>query len=174
MTEAEEGLAADLRLTGSTAWARLHGEITSRLTATVRRPDGGDETLPMSVVRGLAHDPDPARRRAAYDAELAAWDTVTVPLAAALNGAKGETIVLNRRRGWADALEPALFTNGVDRATLDAMHEAVDRLAARLPPLPAGQGPRARPPTAPAAVVGPVRPGRATAAASPGVAGPRP
>ena len=125
MTEDEEGLAADLRLTGSTAWARLHGEMTSRLTATIRHPDGGEETLPMSVVRGLAHDPDPARRKAAYDAELAGWETVTVPLAAALNGAKGETIVLNQRRGWADALEPALFTNGVDRATLDAMHEAV-------------------------------------------------
>lgn len=131
MSEAEESLAADLRLTGSMAWARLHGEITSRLTADVQTGSGGGdapgstETLPMSVVRGLAHDPDPARRRAAFDAELAAWDTVTVPLAAALNGAKGETIVLNRRRGWSDALEPALFTNGLDRSTLDAMHRAV-------------------------------------------------
>ena len=35
MSEAEEGLAADLRLTGGRAWARLHGEITSRLTAPV-------------------------------------------------------------------------------------------------------------------------------------------
>jgi oligoendopeptidase F len=129
MSEAEEGLAADLRLTGSVAWARLHGEITSRLTADVRtgtgEPGRAVETLPMSVVRGLAHDPDPIRRRAAYDAELAAWETVTVALAAALNGAKGETIMLNRRRGWTDALDPALFTNGVDRATLDAMHHAV-------------------------------------------------
>ncbi|MGZ4784269.1 MAG: M3 family oligoendopeptidase [Acidimicrobiales bacterium] len=125
MSEAEEGLAADLRLTGSVAWARLHGEITSRLTAQVADGRGGVEALPMSVVRGLAHHPDADRRRAAHEAELAAWDTVTVPLAAALNGAKGETIVLNRRRGWGDALEPALFTNGVDRATLDAMHEAV-------------------------------------------------
>jgi len=127
MTEDEEGLAADLRLTGSTAWARLHGELTSRLTATVTvtGADATSETLPMSVVRGLAHDPDPVRRQAAYDAELAAWPTVTVPLAAALNGAKGEANVLNDRRGWADALEPALFTNGVDRETLDAMQAAV-------------------------------------------------
>ena len=125
MTEAEEGLAADLRLTGSMAWARLHGEITSRLTAAVADGNGGVESLPMSVVRGMAHDPDARRRRAAYEAELAAWDTVTVPLAAALNGAKGETVVLNRRRGWNDALEPALFTNRVDRQTLDAMQQAV-------------------------------------------------
>ena len=131
MSEAEEGLAADLRLTGSAAWARLHGEMTARLAAPVTGPIGADgqpgptETLPMSVVRGLAHDPDPARRRAAFDAELAAWDTVTVPLAAALNGAKGETVVLNRRRGFASALEPALVTNGVDQTTLDAMQAAV-------------------------------------------------
>jgi len=139
MTEAEEGLAADLRLSGSMAWARLHGEMTSRLTARVPSPSTGPtdagptgdgtgdthETLPMSVVRGLAHSPDADRRRAAYEAELEAWESVTVPLAAALNGAKGETIVLNRRRGWSDALEPALFTNGVDRATLDAMQQAV-------------------------------------------------
>ena len=125
MTEDEEGLAADLRLSGSTAWARLHGEVTSRLTAAVTGPGGETEVLPMSAVRGLAHHPDPARRRAAFEAELAAWDGVAVPLAAALNGAKGETVVLNRRRHWPDALEPALFTNGVDRATLEAMQTAV-------------------------------------------------
>ena len=128
MSEAEEGLAADLRLSGSTAWERLHGQVTAGLVATVAPTDGHPEpeVLPVTVVRGLAHDPDPARRRAAYDAELVAWESVSVPLAAALNGAKGETVVLNRRRGWGDALEPALFVNGVDRATLDAMHTQVD------------------------------------------------
>jgi pepF/M3 family oligoendopeptidase len=48
-----------------------------------------------------------------------------VPLAAALNGAKGELAVLNRRRGFDDDLEPALRANNVDRATLDAMTHAV-------------------------------------------------
>ena len=126
MSEAEEDLAAELRLSGSVAWQRLHGEVTSRLTADVEDGQGGIERLPITVVRGLAHDPDAGRRRAAYDAELVAWQSVAVPLAAALNGAKGELEVLNRRRGWPDALAPALFTNGVDEATLDAMHAAVD------------------------------------------------
>ena len=48
-----------------------------------------------------------------------------MPLAAALNGAKGELGVLNRRRGFADDLEPALRANNVDRVTLDAMTDAV-------------------------------------------------
>ncbi len=120
MSEAEEGLAADLALTGGRAWARLHAELTSRLTATV---DG--EELPMSVVRGLATDADAARRRAAYDAELVAWDTVAVPLATALNAFKGEANTLNRRRGWTDSLDPALEGNGVDHETLAAMQQAV-------------------------------------------------
>jgi pepF/M3 family oligoendopeptidase len=120
MSEAQEDLAAELSLTGGRAWAKLHGDITARLTATV---DG--EVLPMSIVRGLATDPDPARREAAYHAELDAWDGVTVPLAAALNAFKGEANVLNRRRGWDDALAPALVNNGVTPEILGAMQEAV-------------------------------------------------
>jgi oligoendopeptidase F len=125
MSEGEEALAGELRLSGSVAWARLHRDLTARLTAEVDIGDGSTMQLPMSVVRGRAHDAEPAVRRAAYDAELVAWETVSVPLAAALNGAKGEQSVLNRRRGWADDLEPALFTNNVDRHTLDAMTSAV-------------------------------------------------
>ena len=120
MTEAEEGLAAELGLTGSSAWNRLHGDVTARLTANVN----GDD-LPMTVVRNLAMNPDPIVRKTAYDAELAAWETVSVPLAAAMNGIKGEANVLNRRRGWEDSLAPALFYNAVDRTTLEAMQAAV-------------------------------------------------
>src|SRR4051812_24059429 len=127
MTEPEEGLAADLGLAGRTAWGRLHSDLTSQLTATLHRPDRQPETLPMSRVRGMATDPDPATRRAAYEAELEAWSDVraAVPLAAAMNAIKGETHVLNQRRDWADSLEPALHANSVDRETLDAMTEAV-------------------------------------------------
>jgi pepF/M3 family oligoendopeptidase len=121
MSEAEEDLAAELALTGGRAWAKLHADLTARLTATV---DG--EVLPMSVVRGLATDPDPARREAAYRGELAAWDGVAPTLATALNAFKGEANVLNRRRGWTDSLDPALETNGVSREILGAMQAAVD------------------------------------------------
>jgi len=120
MTEEQEDLAAELSLTGGRAWAKLHGDLTARLTATV---DG--EVLPMSMVRGLATDPDPARREAAFHAELEAWETVTVPLSTALNAFKGEANVLNRRRGWTDSLDPALENNGVSREILAAMQGAV-------------------------------------------------
>jgi len=124
LSEAEEGLAAELWLSGGSAWAKLHGDVTARLTAVVPR-GAGEERLPITVVRNLAGDPDPAVRRVAHVAEVAAWRSVEVPLAAALNGVKGEASVLNRRRGWPDDLAPALHHNAVDRPTLDALTAAV-------------------------------------------------
>ena len=125
MSEHEESLAGELAPSGSLAWQRLHGDISSQLMVDVKDAAGGSERVAMAFARGLAMHPDAARRRAAYEGELAAWATVAVPLAAALNGAKGELGVLNRRRGFADDLEPALRANNVDRATLDAMTGAV-------------------------------------------------
>jgi pepF/M3 family oligoendopeptidase len=124
MSEAEEHLAAELSVNGSSAWGRLHNDVTSQLTADVELPTG-TETMPMPAVRGLATDPDPAVRRAAYEAELRAWPTVEVPVAAAMNAIKGEANTLNRRRRWASPLDASLFANSVSRATFDAMHSAV-------------------------------------------------
>ena len=125
MSEQEESLAGELAPSGSLAWQRLHGDVSSQLMVELRDSQGELERVPMAFARGLAMHADPARRRAAYEGELAAWATVAVPLAAALNGAKGELGVLNRRRGFPDDLEPALRANNVDRATLDAMTGAV-------------------------------------------------
>ena len=121
MTEAEEGLLADLTLTGSTAWNRLWGTFTSQLSVDV---PGAGSGLSMSQVRNLAYHPDAGTRRSAYDAELDAWASNAEPIVAALNAIKGETSLVNKRRGWPDDLTPALAANGVDRDTLDAMHAA--------------------------------------------------
>lgn len=125
MSEAEEGLYAELSTTGSTAWERLHADVTSQLSAEVAMPDGSHPSLPMAAIRGLASHADPAVRKAAYDAELAVWPTVAVACAAAMNGVKGEANVVNRRRGWESPLDASLFANSITRTTFDAMHSAV-------------------------------------------------
>ncbi len=125
MDEGEESLYADLHLTGSSAWYRLHGDMTSQLEADVLLPDGTTAHLPVTAIRALATDPDPATREAAYRAEVTAWETIAVPLAAALNAIKGEALTVNTRRRWSDPLEPMLHHNHVDRPTLDAMTAAV-------------------------------------------------
>jgi pepF/M3 family oligoendopeptidase len=119
MSDIEEDLLAELSVTGSKAWGRLHGMLTSRLRAVVR-----GEPLPMTVVRGLATHPDAPTRRAAFDAELDAWEGAAVPLAAALNAIKGEANAVNRRRGWPDALAPVLWANGVEPDALAALQAA--------------------------------------------------
>jgi oligoendopeptidase F len=119
MSEPEEGLYADLHLTGGVAWNKLHGDLTSLLTGDL---DG--RPVPVTELRGMATNPDPGIRRRAHDAELTAWRSAEVPLAAALNAIKGEANTVNRRRGWPDALEPALFANSVERPALEAMQAA--------------------------------------------------
>ncbi len=126
MDPAEESLYAELALTGSVAWHRLHGDLTSQLTATVSYPGGRTEELPMAAVRSLAMHADPAVREAGYRAELTTWPTVQVPLAAALNAIKGEAHLINSRRRWAEPLDASRYSNSVSRATYDAMQRAVD------------------------------------------------
>ncbi|HUS62015.1 MAG TPA: M3 family oligoendopeptidase [Acidimicrobiales bacterium] len=126
MSEDEESLAADLSVTGGTAWSRLYREITGRLTATVTLL--GEEPEEMAVTKAInlwTCHPDRAARRAAFESVEGAFESVSVPIAAALNSIKGETQMLNKRRGWSDDLEPALFMNNVDRGTLEAMQSAV-------------------------------------------------
>ena len=121
MSEPEEDLAASLSPSSGGAWSRLHGNVASQLVVSV---PGRSAPLPMSAVRSLAHDQDAGVRKAAYEAELQGWERVAVPLAAAMNSIKGEVRTINQRRGWADDLEPMLFANNIDRATLSAMHAA--------------------------------------------------
>jgi oligoendopeptidase F len=120
MTPEQEDLYANLATTGSQAWAQLFNDVTSQLSAEVE----GRGRLPMAAVRGLATNPDPQVRQAAYDAELAEWPTVTTALAHAMNAIKGEANIVNKRREWASPLDASLYANSVDRATYEAMMSA--------------------------------------------------
>ena len=124
MDESEEGLYAELSTTGSSAWGRLQGDITSQLTVDVQLPTG-TKRMPMPAVRGLATDSDVAVRKAAYDAEMIAWPTVATACAAAMNAIKGEANIINRRRRWDSPLDASLYGNSVSRATFDAMQSAI-------------------------------------------------
>ncbi len=97
--------------------------MTSQVSVPVEL---GEETrvLPMSAVRNLAFEADRQVRRRGYEAELRGWETVAVPLAAALNSIKGQVNTLSKRRGWETPLDEALFGASIDRQTLDAMMTA--------------------------------------------------
>ncbi len=120
MSPIEEELAAELELSSGAGWEKLHSDITSRILVPLEI-QGQTRELPMSMVRNLACDADRTVRHAAYIAELESWKRAAVPLAAAMNGIKGQVNSLTRRRNWASPLDASLFDANIDRATLEAM-----------------------------------------------------
>ena len=124
MSEVEEGLYSELGTTGSSAWGRLQGDLTSQLSTEVHLPTG-TKTMPMAAVRGLSTDSDLNVRKAAYEAEMRAWPTIAVACASAMNSIKGEANVVNRRRKWKQPLDASLYSNNVSLETFNAMQSAV-------------------------------------------------
>ena len=124
MSEAEEGLYAELGTTGSSAWGRLQSDLTSQLSVDVHLPSG-TKTMPMAAVRGLATDNDLEVRKVAYEAEMRAWPTVAVACAAAMNSIKGEANTVNKRRQWKSPIDASLYSNSVSNATFTAMQSAI-------------------------------------------------
>ena len=116
----EEALAAELSPSAGAAWSKLHANLTSQIQVPVD-VDGEERLLPMSEVRNLALSPDRILRERAWQAELAGWEANALPIAAALNGVKGQVLALGARRGWPDSLDESLFWSGIDREILDAM-----------------------------------------------------
>ncbi len=124
MSEAEESLAAELNVSGASAWSKLQGTVTSQLTVEFEL-DGESQTLPIPALINLRSHPDESTRRRAYEAENEAWESVKETLAACMNGVKGTVITLNKRRGREDALHAAIDDARIDRETLETMLSAM-------------------------------------------------
>ncbi|MCF6277479.1 MAG: M3 family oligoendopeptidase [Anaerolineales bacterium] len=124
MSETEEVLAAELSLSGSSAWSKLQGTVTSQLTVDFEL-DGKIQQLSSPALINLHSHPSEDVRRRAYEAEMAAWESIKEPLAASMNGIKGTVNTLNKRRGREDALHAAIDGARIDRETLNAMLEAM-------------------------------------------------
>jgi pepF/M3 family oligoendopeptidase len=124
MSEAEEELANELSLSASSAWDNLQGVLTSQKSVEFEL-DGKMQTLPLPALINLRSHPDADTRERAYKLEMQVFEEMKEPLAACMNGIKGEVNVLNRRRGRQDALHSALDMARIDRETLDAMMGAM-------------------------------------------------
>ncbi len=120
MSETEEVLAAELTLSGGNAFGKLQGTVTSQLSVDFEL-DGKVQKMPMPALINLRSHPDEPTRRRGYEAENIAWEGVKETLAACMNGVKGETLTLDKKRGREDAVHASMDFARIDRATLDAM-----------------------------------------------------
>lgn len=116
-----EQISAKLSMSGSSAWSDLQEYLTSTVPVSY---NGG--TTNLSAIRNLAYDPDPAVRKAAYEAELSCYDQIKDAVAFALNSIKLETISDCQLRGYASPLDRTLEKSDMKRETLDAMLGAME------------------------------------------------
>jgi len=120
MDPAIEEWMLKMSLTGGEAFSTLRDKLDATLTVDFR-----GESLPLSAVRAKAYDPDPDVRREAYEAEIASYAKIEIPMAACLNGIKGEALTAIQATHFDSVLDDTLFKSNMDRATLDALWEAV-------------------------------------------------
>ena len=114
-------VSAKLSMSGSSAWSKLQGELTSTVPVHYR----GTVTN-LSTIRNLAYDADPQVRKDAYEAELSCYEAIKEPVAHALNAIKLATISDCQLRGYESPLDRTLKGADMQRATLDAMLSAMD------------------------------------------------
>jgi pepF/M3 family oligoendopeptidase len=124
MSPEMEDLAQDLGRSGGEAWGRLQEAISS--TASAVWDDASGERKTVTALRDLAHRADRALRERAYRAEMDLWKGAEIPLAAALNGVKGASITLDRRRGWKSPLQKSAFQSRLEERTLGALIAALE------------------------------------------------
>ena len=114
-------VAAKMNLSGTSAWSKLHGYLTSTVRADYR-----GKQINLSAVRNLAHDPDMQVRKDAYEAELRCYEAIKDPCAHALNAIKLETISSCQLGKYESPLAMTLERADMKRETLDAMLGAMD------------------------------------------------
>ena len=120
LSDAEESLFAEMNISGASAWSDLQSSLTSSL-----KVDYKGEQITLSSVRNLAYDNDPEVRRAAFEAELAAYPKIESSVAFALNSIKLQVIGEAARRGYASPLAKALDNSNMKQETLDALLTAM-------------------------------------------------
>jgi len=128
LSEDEETIVSLLSVTGSSAWGMMQDKLISNLTCEYADPKlgGKKRTITINECRNLAYDEHAEVRKAAFEAELAAYPQIAEASAAALNSIKGEVNLLSRLRHFETPLAQTLFDAAMTKKTLDAMFQAIE------------------------------------------------
>ncbi len=120
LDESMEKWLLRMSLSGGDSYSKLRDKLIGTLTVDM---DG--KSLPLPAVRGMAHDPDAKVRKAAYEAEMASYQKIALPMAFCLGGIKGEALTMCEAKRYPDVLTQQLEESRMDRETLDAMLTAM-------------------------------------------------
>ena len=109
-----------MRLSGGSAFSQLRDKLDSTHTVDYR-----GQSLPLPAVRGMAYDGDASVRKDAYEAEIASYKKIELPMSYCLNSIKMEARTMAKAKGYATVLDMTLDQNRMDRETLEAMITAI-------------------------------------------------
>ena len=113
-----------MQMTGGGSWEQLRDQLDSNLIIPFEQ-NGAVEQLPLSAIRALAYSPSAETRKRAYEAELAAYPRMEIPMAACLNGIKGEALTLIELRHFDTVLDTALHVSRMQPEVLNALLTAM-------------------------------------------------
>lgn len=120
LSDQAEEVIAKFDISGGGGWSDLQSYLTSTVQADYR-----GEKLGLAAVRNLAYDADVQVRKDAYEAELACYDKIKDSVAFSLNNIKLQVINSSQMRGFASPLDETLYNAKLERATLEALMEAI-------------------------------------------------
>lgn len=109
-----------MQLSGGSAFSQLRDKLDSTHTVEYR-----GQSLPLPAVRGMAYDADASVRKDAYEAEIASYQKIELPMSYCLNSIKMEARTMAKARGYDSVLDMTLQQNRMDRETLEAMLTAI-------------------------------------------------
>lgn len=124
LSEETESVISKLSVTGSNAWSNMRNMLDGTMEVDIEQ-DGEIKSLPLPIVRNMAYSSDADERKKAYQAELASYKKVEIPLSHALNAIKGEGNTMCELRGYESLLHKTLEDSRMDKETLDVMLSAM-------------------------------------------------
>lgn len=120
LPEALEKPVLKMQLSGGEAFSHLRDKLDATLLV-----DYDGKQIPLSAVRALAYDGDADTRRRAYEAELASYKKIELPMSFCLNNIKAEGETMATLKGYKGVLDMALAHSRMDEKTLEAMWTAI-------------------------------------------------
>ena len=120
LPEALEKPVLKMQLSGGEAFSHLRDKLDATLLV-----DYDGKQIPLSAVRALAYDGDADTRRRAYEAELASYKKIELPMSFCLNNIKAEGETMAVLKGYKGVLDMALAHSRMDEKTLEAMWTAI-------------------------------------------------
>lgn len=120
LSEKEEIIISNMKLTGSSAWANLKNQLASNLTVDIEL-NGKINTLGINKIKNMSFSDDKDVRRKAFYAELKGNEKIAQGVAASLNGIKGEVLTLCELKGYESPLHKTLEDSRMDEETLNTL-----------------------------------------------------